>query len=233
MTVTDAYDATIAQKLIHELHEYVTSQLTTVHLLKPTKRLQRLLNEAQSLLIATKLFNEYITYTQTKQLFHRLLLPPGITEEQLVQFMLPIRTLAQHLPDIELVVFFDEFSTSSCLGLFHEMFIDRTIHGQPLADKIFFTAAINPYISVANANSNNKNNDDSIAHRLDYLVHQLSQSLEHLKCRYGTLSNSQLHDHIKQKIQMFQKNENKQQQMPLDSYVQETVCDAILNAQDV
>ncbi|CAF4543413.1 unnamed protein product, partial [Didymodactylos carnosus] len=135
-------------KLIHELHEYVTSQLTTVHLLKPTKRLQRLLNEAQSPLIATKLFNEYITYTQTKQLFHRLLLPPGITEEQLVQFMLPIRTLAQHLPDIELVVFFDEFSTSSCLGLFHEMFIDRTIHGQPLADKIFFTAAINPYISI-------------------------------------------------------------------------------------
>jgi hypothetical protein len=99
-----------------------------------------------------------------------------VTEEQLEHFMSPICHLARELPDIELVVFFDEVNTSSCLGLFKEMFMDRTLHGNNLPKNIFFTAAINPSIAAI---------DDTAVHRPDYLVHELPQALENLKVSYG------------------------------------------------
>ncbi|CAF4437022.1 unnamed protein product, partial [Adineta steineri] len=61
--------------------------------------------------------------------------------------MLPICQLARELDHIEIVVFFDEVNTASCLGLFKEMFMDRTLHGKNLPENIFFTAAINPSVN--------------------------------------------------------------------------------------
>ncbi|CAF1429735.1 unnamed protein product [Didymodactylos carnosus] len=126
----------------------------------------------------------------TKLLFYRMLLHPDVTEEHLGKFMKPIIELANDLPQAELVVFFDEVNTSSCIGFFKEMFMDRSIQ-----------------------------------------VHQLPQSLEHLKCCYGTLPNIQLEDYIKRKISMFEIYLNNKS-MPLETYAQETLCHCIIRAQE-
>ncbi|CAF1430349.1 unnamed protein product [Adineta steineri] len=55
-------------------------------------------------------------------------------------------------------------NTTSCLGLFKEMLMDQTLHGNDLSKNIFFTAPINPNII---------SNDDNIVHRRDFLVYQL------------------------------------------------------------
>ncbi|CAF4783837.1 unnamed protein product, partial [Rotaria sp. Silwood2] len=166
MIVSSENAMNITQKLIIALHEYVTNQIVNYPLVEISFQLQTLLNDSCSPSVqkSIEIFNEYLIHTQIKPLFYRLLLHPGVTEEQLEHFMLPICQLARELPHIELVIFFDEVNTSSCLGLFKEMFMDRTLHGNSLPNNLFFTAAINPSI---------KPSDDNLVHRQDYLVHQL------------------------------------------------------------
>ncbi|CAF4367152.1 unnamed protein product, partial [Adineta steineri] len=142
--------------------------------------------------------------------------------------MSPISQLAQQLPKFELVVFFDEVNTSSCLGLFKEMFMDGTLHGVTLPKNIFFTAAINPLII-----SRDNSQDDLQVHRRDYLVHELPQSLESLKVFYGVLDTNTLEDYIKQKIATFTiaSADDSKIQMPLEAYAREILAQSILNAQ--
>jgi hypothetical protein len=167
------------------------------------------------------MFDEFIVYSRIKPLFYRLLLHPGVTEEQIEHFMSPISQLAEQIPDIEFVVFFDEFNTSSCLGLFKEMFMDGTLHGKSLPQNIFFTAAINPLIHQ---------NDDLQVHRRDYLVHELPQSLENLKVSYGILDPETLEHYVRQKIATFTVR-NTHRYMPLENYAQEILAESILQAQ--
>ncbi|CAF5175625.1 unnamed protein product, partial [Rotaria magnacalcarata] len=117
------------------------------------------------------------------------------TEEQIKDFMFPISKLAEQIPKIELVVFFDEVNTSSCLGLFKEMFMDGTLHGTNLPKNIFFTAAINPSINP-NDGSQKQTKDGFQVHRLDYIVHELPQSLNSLKVSYGILDPNTLKDYV-------------------------------------
>ncbi len=228
LTVSDQNSSIITQKLIQELYEYVTSHLIIFPLIEASFPLKKLLEETSSPSVQTclQIFNEYLFFTKTKPLFYRLLLHPGVTEKQLEQFLLPISQLAHQLPDIELVVFFDEINTSSCLGLFKEIFIDRTLHGVDLPKNIFFTGAINPAITV--------DNQGNQVHRKDYLVHQLPESLENLKVSYGILESKILQDYIIKKIAMFQIESeiDSAKKMPLDSYSQKVLSDSIIRAQE-
>lgn len=181
-------------KLVKALHDYVTKELVDYPLIDASLRLTTLLQttNTSNVNISIEIFKEYL-FSKTKSFFYRLLLHPGITEERIIEFMSPISQLARHVPQIELVVFFDEVNTSSCLGLFKEMFMDRTLHGKLLPKNIFFTAAINPL---------SKSREQIRIHRMDYIVHQLPQSLEHLKVIYGPLESHTLSDYIDKKFQM-------------------------------
>ncbi|CAF1209003.1 unnamed protein product, partial [Didymodactylos carnosus] len=88
MTIANIHNEMYEQRLIIELNDYIKSQLQTLHLLDPSVHLPQLLKETklQPMVRSIKLFNEY-TYTQAKPLFYRLLLHPGVTEEQLKDFM--------------------------------------------------------------------------------------------------------------------------------------------------
>ncbi|CAF0900000.1 unnamed protein product, partial [Didymodactylos carnosus] len=226
----DIQQSNIVQMLIENLYNYILLRLSAVHLLDSSQRLQKLLIESQAKLTVKNsihLFNEYITHTEIKPLFYRLLLHPGITEEHLEEFMKPIIMLANLLQSIELVVFFDEVNTSSCLALFKEMFMDRSLCGQPLPENIFFTAAINLFNKTDQDAT--KINQSSIIHRNDYLVHKLPSALEYLKCSYGTLPISQLQKYVERKIALF--HVDAIEDMPFQDYTQEILSDAIVCAQ--
>jgi len=217
--------------LIQKLHDYITTELKNYPLIKGSVQLKKLLQEISSLTadISIEIFKEYLFHSSIKKLFYRLLLHPGITEEQIVEFMSPISQLARQLPRIEIVVFFDEVNTSSCLGLFKEMFMDGTLHGTNIPKNIFFTAAINPLIKI----EDNEYKDKQV-HRIDYHVHELPQSLKHLKVFYGSLESTTLSDYIVKKIAMFQVHSsmNGGRSMPLERYFQETLAASIVKAQE-
>jgi hypothetical protein len=215
-------------KFIDELHSYVTTRLSQCPLIEPSSELIELLQRiiSPTIQLSIRIFKEYLSRSQIKPLFYRLLLHPGITEEQVVEFMMPITGLARELSHIELVVFFDEVNTSSCLGLFKEMFMDGTMHGTHIPKNIFFTAAINPFIKPTDNRPR--------VHRNDFIVHELPQSLENLMVSYGALESKTLADYIFKKIAMFQVSSSTSggQPMPLENYVQETLAECILKAQE-
>jgi hypothetical protein len=224
LTVSNEHAMNTTPSLIRALHDYITTELANYPLIKASTRLKTLLQELHSptVDISIEIFKEYIISSEIKPLFYRLLLHPGVTEDELVQFMSPISQLARELPHIELVVFFDEVNTSSCLGLFKEMFMDRTLHGRNIPSNIFFTAAINPLIKIE---------DNERIHRSDYLVHELPPSLKYLKISYGKLESRILADYIARKITMFQahSSENK---ILFDRYFQHILTNSIIKAQE-
>ncbi|CAF2108222.1 unnamed protein product [Rotaria magnacalcarata] len=233
ITILHENEKNLAKKTLIEVHQFVTSHLIDYPLSEASPRLLKLLEESNPLTVeaSIEIFNEFISHTRVKPLFYRLLLHPGVTEEQIKDFMFPISQLAEQMPKIELVVFFDEVNTSSCLGLFKEMFMDGTLHGISLPKNIFFTAAINPSINPNEPHKHSK--DDFHVHRRDYIVHELPQSLDNLKVSYGILDLNTLEDYIKQKISKFTVNSttDAQQQVSLDEYAQNTLTQSILKAQ--
>ncbi|CAF3718863.1 unnamed protein product [Rotaria socialis] len=233
ITILHENEQNLAKKTLIEVHQFVTSHLIDYPLIEASPQLLKLLEESNPLTVESSIdvFNEFISHTRVKPLFYRLLLHPGVTEEQIKDFMFPISQLAEQMPDIELVVFFDEVNTSSCLGLFKEMFMDGTLHGISLPKNIFFTAAINPSINPNEPHKHSK--DDFHVHRRDYIVHELPQSLDNLKVSYGILDLNTLEDYIKQKISKFTVNSttDAQKQVSLDKYAQDTLTQSILKAQ--
>ena len=228
MTVTSERDGRIANRLITSLHQFVTTCIADLPLIEPSGQLVKLLQSegVSTVETSTEIFNEFLVHTRIKPVFYRLLLHPGVTEKGIADFLYPLCQLAQQVSTIELVVFFDEVNTSSCLGLFKEIFMDGTLHGKTLPKNIFFTAAINP--AVTSSNSPHQ------VHRHDYLVHELPQSLKTLQVSYGILNQNTLEDYIRQKIATFTVNstDNPQNYSSLEKYVQDILIESILKAQD-
>ncbi|CAF0904066.1 unnamed protein product [Adineta ricciae] len=235
LMTTKRHTRNVTKKLICTLHDFVTSELINSPLILASPRLSDLLKIIQNptVKLAIEIFDEFLLRSQTRPLFYRLLLHPGVTEKQIEDFLAPVAELARQVPTIELVVFFDEVNTSSCLGLFKEMFMDGTLHGNSLPKNIFFTAAINPSKNLANT-SQNQRHDNVQVHRRDYLVHQLPQSLESLKVSYGILDSSTLADYVRKKIALFTvtSSQDSNIQTALDRYVQDVLTRAILAAQE-
>ena len=210
------------KRLLRTARQFIQSELTNLPLIDISSSLKNLLKESSlNIRTSVQILADYLSHSRVKPVFYRLLIHPGVTEQDLERFLSPITELARQWEDIKLVVFFDEVNTSSCLGLFKEIFTDRTLHGVNLPQNIFFTGAINPAMDPSN--------QENLVHRVDYLVHQLPQSLEHLKVRYGALDSKTLDSYITQKVAKFDLNFAIDTQQ--SAYLQKTLKKAILDAQ--
>lgn len=116
-----------------------------------------------------------------------------------------------------LKVFLDEVNTSSCVGLFKEIIVDRTMNGavsgphcsivyyvkfhffyyQPIPDNVFIVAACNPH----RGNSLASNSQKTWVHG-SYYVRQLHPTLQFLMWDYGSLDEDQEKEYINAKIKM-------------------------------
>ena len=215
--------------LIQMMHLFVSNEMVNYPLLDASQHLIALIQntDSPSADVSLEIFREYLFHSRRKPLFYRLLIHPGITEEQLINFMDPIMQLARDLPEAELVVFFDEVNTSSCLGFFKEMFMDGTLRGGTIPKNIFFTAAINPKVD--------SDADPTMQiHRTDYIVHKLPQSLEDLKVKYGSFQSRTLANYIFQKLEVFQMaaGDPSKKAFSFDSTFQHKLADAIFQAQE-
>jgi hypothetical protein len=100
-------------------------------------------------------------------------------------------------------VFLDEVNTSSCLGLFKEIIVDRNFDGEPIPENVFIVAACNPH--RGNSLVSLKQNDKSWM-RSTYYVRSLHPTLTFLKWDYGSLDENQEQNYIRAKMKMVNKN---------------------------
>lgn len=90
-------------------------------------------------------------------------------------------------------------NTSSCLGLFKEIIVDKTFDGEPIPENIFIVAACNPH--RGNSLASHKN----AWMRSTYYVRSLHPTLNHLMWDYGSLDENQERDYINEKMKMVNK----------------------------
>ncbi|CAF3838049.1 unnamed protein product, partial [Rotaria sp. Silwood1] len=89
MSVSNENPTILHGDLIKSLYDYVTNELVNYPLIKSSCRLEELLQNSVSSSVETsiEIFKEYLFYSQTKPLFYRLLLHPGVSEEQFEKIM--------------------------------------------------------------------------------------------------------------------------------------------------
>ena len=109
-------------------------------------------------------------------------------------------TLKESLSHATIVVFFDEINTSSCMGLFKEILVDRTLEGEPIPDNLFVIAACNPHRGSSTTISSSSKRDDWVLG--SYYVRPLSPTLQFLRWDYGALDTHQENAYVQQKMIM-------------------------------
>eukprot|EP00118_Oscarella_pearsei_P023946 m.294339 g.294339 ORF g.294339 m.294339 type:complete len:5643 (+) comp40744_c0_seq7:98-17026(+) len=105
---------------------------------------------------------------------------------------------SRHCPTV--VLFFDEINTSSCIGLFKEILVDRAMEGEPIPENLFFVAACNPHRGSSTTISSTSEREDWVLG--SYYVRQLPPTLHFLRWDYGALDEYQENAYIQQKISM-------------------------------
>eukprot|EP00117_Sycon_ciliatum_P002930 scpid215/ scgid3933/ E3 ubiquitin-protein ligase RNF213 len=152
----------------------IHSALTATHL---KKRLRSIFEEAQAL---SQAMHNRITQEREWLKVHR---PHAVVEKHET----PVFT-----------VFMDEVNTTSCMGLFKELLVDKTLDGEPVPDNVFLVAACNPHRSSSVGVSSYMSHRDWMAG--SYQVRAIPPSLRCLSWSYGALSGNQEKEYIESKI---------------------------------
>ena len=139
--------------------------------------------------------------TPSHSLLRRLLIHPGISPHDVEKFLTPVIELAIKIPSVELIVFFDEINTSSCLGLFKEILMDGMLNGRRLPVNILFIGAINPFIEEDKRDTSSLLGSTVMSVSRDvYFVHKLPDAMESIIWRYGSIHDDELLVYIKCKV---------------------------------
>ncbi|XP_019860429.1 PREDICTED: putative uncharacterized transmembrane protein DDB_G0290641, partial [Amphimedon queenslandica] len=93
--------------------------------------------------------------------------------------------------------YLDEINTSSCMGLFKEIIIDRTIDGEAILDNVFIIAACNPLRGDSTIHLQNVKN---VWVKPSYYVRELHPTIDYLKWDYGALNDVQEVEYITAKM---------------------------------
>ena len=140
--------------------------------------------------------------------FFKLLVHPGVDKESLREFLrIPQKVASQVTPDT-VVVFLDEINTASCLGLFKEVFMDRTLDGTVIGDNIFFVAAVNPHTGRRNQPSAGihppaQKEPLSSEYTRHYDVHELPIVMDGLKFKFKSMIDvGELKEYIAKKVEL-------------------------------
>ena len=107
-----------------------------------------------------------------------------------------------------LCLFFDEFNTSSCMGVFKELLIDHSFDGEPLPSNIVIVAAGNPSREKIDfstgARSDEQGHQWAIGH---YQVHPLPASMLQMMWDYGSLKPDLEREFILKRLRFLQSKE--------------------------
>ena len=170
--------------------------------------IEKAMNE-DSAVTTAKLLEAFLTVKSLDTFFklniHAALTPEDITnffhpKFQEANMLLQLTTERGGLHPPTVVIFLDEINTSSCMGLFKELLVDRSLDGEPIPSNVFVIAACNPHRgSSAAIRSCSQQNDWVLG---SYYVRPLPPTLQFLTWDYGALDYSQERDYIQEKIAM-------------------------------
>ena len=154
---------------------------------------------------------EWFAVGHTEETFFELNIDASLTEIDIVRFFKQVRNMAKRVSPKGgiVVVFLDEVNTSSIVGLFKEITVDRTICGEMLQDNIVIVSACNPAgrtsLSLSNLRESDLAKNGFSGH---YQVNRLPLTMDRLKWEYGALNAEQEKEFVYRRIEMIHENQN-------------------------
>ena len=151
----------------------------------------------------------------TSWTFHQLNVHAALTPVDIESDLAPTIELGQRLMDaakllgskrhkeVNLCIFLDEVNTSSTMGVFTELIIDRRLNGRDLPSNIVVIAACNPareklvHLSDVNARREELGKEWAMGH---YQVHPLPLSIEMITWDYGALTKEQEEEFVTKRL---------------------------------
>lgn len=107
-----------------------------------------------------------------------------------------------------LCLFFDEFNTSSCMGVFKELLVDHSFDGKPLPRNVVIVAASNPSREKIQMNADARLDEQgqqwAIGH---YQVHPVPESIRQVMWDYGSLTPALELEFIDKRLRLLQAHE--------------------------
>ena len=214
-------DVNLVCKAYHDIRKVLLDSIdhSALELMEVDPSIDRLLESARvmpSSIGIAKLLLKFLSAkpltTFFKMSVHAALTPDGIKEFMTDKINLArsiqrrqrpetfARAPSQSTVHATVVVFFDEINTSSCMGLFKEILVDRTMEGEPIPENLFVIAACNPHRSSSTPISNSSERRDWVLG--SYYVRPLPPTLQFLCWDFGALDTYQEKTYIQKKIVM-------------------------------
>jgi hypothetical protein len=135
-------------------------------------------------------------------------------------------------PQLHVVVFVDELNTSTILGMVKEVFLDRTLDGEPLPQNIFFVGAINPYVEREQAAIAFTGQTQAQAYELDFTVRPVQPSLGELVLDFESMQPAQEQQFLRAMLEDEEMATGRYMRKYLDEDQTEALGRMILFAQD-
>jgi hypothetical protein len=192
----------------NSLKQRIRQWYNSIHLLKnmpaPVSRLLEYQDEP-SVEKTVQLLGEFLK-TPVQSLFEKLLLHPGISQQDIRDFVVRVACAARNKDFITFVIFFDEINTSTCLGTLKEIVCDHRMDGTELPKNIFFTAAMNPFTGMVAEHDAESDFLDMTrgtrsipVHRHIYHVLRLPESMEDYVWIYRGMKNDTMKKYLREK----------------------------------
>jgi hypothetical protein len=161
-------------------------------------------NDGEARTNVAKAFLSWFSNAALEPTFFDVNVDSSLNEQDFVECFVPIRRAAQKLlgSDAIVVVFLDEFNTSSVLGLCKEIIVDHTLAGQRLEDNIVVISACNParkLVTAANPRERDLGKEWAGGH---YQVAELPPSVAKIKWSFGSLNHDQEKDFVLRRMEM-------------------------------
>jgi hypothetical protein len=158
-----------------------------------------------------QLLEEFLK-AKIRQLFHKITMHAGMTAEQLRTKVNEIKklsnTILQTNPDVKLVVFIDEFNTTSVsfcqvkfmsillmlvqiMSMVKNILFDHRLDGEPLPSNIFFAAAMNPYTVKEVSSELDYTGVESGTKSLPFIVRPSPQAMDLLAVAFSNFDQAQ------------------------------------------
>ncbi|XP_019857334.1 PREDICTED: uncharacterized protein LOC109585637 [Amphimedon queenslandica] len=164
--------------------------------------------------------------------FHKLDVHAGLKTYDIINFFNRVNEQAKriciHFKDCvdksqipQVTAYLDEINTSSCMGLFKEIIIDRTIDGEAILDNVFIIAACNPLRGDSTIHLQNVKN---VWVKPSYYVRELHPTIDYLKWDYGALNKIQEKEYITAKMNDCTKDQP-------DAFTSDQLTELILESQ--
>ncbi|KAJ3039270.1 hypothetical protein HDV00_012358 [Rhizophlyctis rosea] len=143
-----------------------------------------------------EVLEEFLSADFQGLLFHPLRMHAGLSATMIKSDLAAICSAASNASGVSMLLFIDEFNTSSSMGIMKELLCDPSLDGTPLPANLFIVAAMNPHAISSDKNTADFTGTNSQTSSYEYIVRPAHASMHTLMLQFGEFEGAEEEDFV-------------------------------------